>query len=67
MPKILIGEQKNNGLGYNKDLAATLLEGFNHVSYNINGKSDTKLHEPLMSVLVASAAERLRLSGSGRG
>lgn len=39
MPKILIGEQKNNGVGYNKDLAATLLEGFNHVSYNIKIQS----------------------------
>lgn len=62
MPKILIGEQKNNGLGYNKDLAATLLEGFHHVSYNINGKSDTKLYKPLTSVLAASAAGRLRLN-----
>lgn len=66
MPKILIGEQKNNGVGYNKDLAATLLEGFNHVFYNINGKSDTKLYEPVMSVLVASAAGGLRLNGSDR-
>lgn len=39
MPKILIGEQKNNGVGYNKDLASTLLEGFNHVSYNIKIQS----------------------------
>lgn len=32
-----------------------LLKGFNHVYYNINGKSDTNLYEPLMSLLVGSA------------
>lgn len=51
-----------------------LLKGFNHVYYNINGKSDTNLYEPLMSLLVGSAVREAeteqiwwRLMKIGRG